>query len=160
MLVRLDVEVFAADGTEACAIGTAEDLLRQREGDRVACPPVDVELVVDEVRRPQLVTSFGIRRLVLPGVDVEIDDGVRETAVARPVQARVEMELEDRAGARARDDELGRNGVRDGQIALTAIFESTQLELDLVAKLLARAEPGATQVERLHRSSVAPDGSR
>ena len=130
-------------GTEACAVGAAEDLLRQRQGDRVARPAVDVELVVGEVRRPQLVAAFGIRRLVLARVDVEVDDGVRETAVARPVQPRVEMELEDRAGGRASDDELRRNGVRNGQIALAAVFEGAELELDLVAKLLARPELGA-----------------
>ena len=56
-------------------------------------------------------------------------------------------------------DELGRNGVRDRQVPLAAVFEGAELELDLVAKLLAGAELGAAQVERLHTSSVALDGS-
>ena len=40
MLVRLDVQVFAAHGAEPLAVGPAEDLLGQREGNRVARPGI------------------------------------------------------------------------------------------------------------------------
>jgi hypothetical protein len=33
--VRLVVEVFSADGTQACAVGTAEDLVRESQRERV-----------------------------------------------------------------------------------------------------------------------------
>jgi hypothetical protein len=157
VLVRLEVQVLAADRTEAGAVGPAEDLLRKRQRDRVARPGIHVELVVDEVRRAQLVASLRIRRLVLARVDRELDDGVGKAAVARAVQPRAEPQLEHGAGARARDDELRRNGVRDRQVTLTAVLERAQLELDLVAELLARPEADAAQVERLHASSLAPD---
>ena len=51
VLVRLGVEVLAADGTETGAVGPAEDLVGQRERDRVVRPGGEVELVVGEVLR-------------------------------------------------------------------------------------------------------------
>src|SRR4051812_19615989 len=62
--VRLHVQILAALRAEAGAVGPAEDLRRQREQERVAGPGREVEPVVDEVRRRQLV-GVGARRLVL-----------------------------------------------------------------------------------------------
>ena len=94
--VRLVVQVLAADGAEAGAVGPAEDLVGQRERDRVARPGRDVELVADDVRRRQLLV-VGLLVLVLAGADRQLEHGVAEAAVARPVQARREREREHRA---------------------------------------------------------------
>src|SRR6266540_3881393 len=64
VVVRLLVQVAAALGAEAGAAVAAQDLHRQLEHDRVARPRGEVEPVVDEVRRPQLVRLAGTRRLV------------------------------------------------------------------------------------------------
>ena len=64
VLVRLGVEVLAADRAEPGAVGAAEDLIGQRERDCVASPGGEVQPVVLEVLRP-LVFALGLRRLVL-----------------------------------------------------------------------------------------------
>ena len=99
MLVRLGVEVLAADGTEPGAVGAAEDLVGQRERDRVARPGREVEPVVLEVLRP-LVFALGLRRLVLAQAELERQLGVLQAAEARAVQRDVERELEDGAARR------------------------------------------------------------
>src|SRR5437667_11176921 len=108
MPVRLDVQVAAAHGTEAGAVGAAEDLVRERERDRVARPGREVETVGLEVWRPQLLGLAGIRRLVLAGGDRDVEDGVGEAPIAGAVEPSVEAQLEDGSGAGARDGELGR----------------------------------------------------
>src|SRR4051794_35180302 len=60
--VRLVVQVLSADAAETGALGHAEDLLRQRERDRVPRPGGEVEHVPVHVLRPHLVV---LRRLVL-----------------------------------------------------------------------------------------------
>ena len=117
MLVRLGIEVLAADGTEPCAVGTTEDLVGQRERDRVACPRGEVEPVVLEVLRP-LVVALGLRRLVLAQTELQRELGVFEAAEARAVQRDVERELEDGAARGARDCELGRRRIRPRLIFL------------------------------------------
>jgi len=66
------------------------------------------------------------------------------------VEARVEAELEDGSRRRPRNNELGRDVFGDGEVALAAVLERRQLELDLVAVLLTGPELDRTQVERLH----------
>ena len=60
VLVRLLVQVLPAHRAEAGAVGAAQDLLRQREGDSVARPCRQVEVVVREVGRPQLFLPSGL----------------------------------------------------------------------------------------------------
>src|SRR5580765_6444162 len=155
----LEVQVLAADRTEPRAVGPAENLLRQRERDRITRPTMHVELVVREIGRSQLVAALGVRGLILACIDRELDDRVGKAAIARAVQPGIEAQLEECAGAGPPDDELGGHRVRNGQVPLPAVRESAELELDLVAELLAGAEPDAPQVERLHGSSVAPERS-
>ena len=62
VVVRLVVQVLAADRAEAGAVGLAEDLVRQLERDRVARPGREVELVVLEVDRAQLLVVARARR--------------------------------------------------------------------------------------------------
>ena len=84
VLVRLVVQVLPALWAEAGAVGAAEDLVREREGDGVPGPGREVEAVVDEIRRAELVVVRG-GGLVLARVDRDVERGVAETAVARPV---------------------------------------------------------------------------
>src|SRR5262249_59748985 len=122
-----------------------------------------IEVVVDEVRGPQLVRAVWIRRLVLARRDRQLEDGVAEAAVARPVEAGGEAELEDGAGARLGECELSRNRAGHRQVALAAKLERLQLQLDLVAVLLPPAELQLSQVEALHRfqgSAASPSRSR
>ncbi len=70
MLVRLEVEVLPANGTEPGTVGTAEDFVRQRKRDRVVSPGGEVEPVVLEVLRPLLV-SLRLRGLVLAKAELE-----------------------------------------------------------------------------------------
>src|SRR5262249_22646879 len=160
--VRLLVQVLATGRAEAGAVGAAEDLVRQRERDRVTRPAGQVEAVVDEGRRPQLVRPVRIRRLVLARRDRQLEDRVAEAAVTRPVQAGGEAELEDGAGARLGERELSRNRAGHRQVALAAKLERLQLQLDLVAVLLPRAELQLSQIEALHAiqgSAASPSRS-
>ena len=79
---------------------------------RVARPGREVELVVDEIRRLQLVGALGVGRLVLARGDRQLEHRVAEAAVARAVQPPCELQLEDGAGARLGDRELGRRPSR------------------------------------------------
>src|SRR5437764_14344051 len=67
--VRIDVQVAPADGAEARAVGTAEDLVRELEDERVSRPVGEIELILREIRRPELV-GVGTRRLVLTRCDL------------------------------------------------------------------------------------------
>ena len=151
VLVRLVVQILAADRTEAGAVGAAQDLVRQGKRDRVARPGREIEVVIVQVRRPQLVGAVGIRRLVLARSDRDVEDGIVEAAVAGPVQAGREAQLEDGAGARPGDRELSRDPVGHRQVPLAAKLERLLLELDLVAILLPRAELDLSQIEAPHR---------
>src|SRR6266540_1815794 len=135
--VRLRVEILPADGTETGAVRAAEDLVRQGEGDGVARPGGEVEVCVAEIRRPKLVRALRIGRLVLAGGDRDLEHCVVETAVAGTVHPTGKSELEDRPGAGLRDHQLGRDLFRDGDVALTAQLDRIELELDLVAIILA-----------------------
>jgi len=140
--MRFLVQVLAARRTEPGALGATEDLVRQGQRDRVARPGDEIEVVVDEVRRAKLIRPVGIGRLVLTPNDRDLEDRIFQTAVARPVQTGRETEVEDGAGGRPGDRELSRDPVGHRQVALAAKLERLQLELDLVAKLLPRAELG------------------
>src|SRR5207249_2006749 len=91
-------------------------------------------------------------RLVLPGVDRELQHRVAEAPEAGAVQPRPEAQVEHRAGRGLGDHELRRHLLRHGQVALTAELEGLQLELDLVAVLLARPELDGPETEAPHRA--------
>ena len=141
VLVRLVVQVLAADPAEAGAVGLAEDLVRQLERDGVARPRREVELVVVDVDRAQLLVVAGLVRLVLARRDGHVEHGVLEAAEARAVQPRVEAQLEDGPGRGARDRQLGRHRARHRQVALAAELE--RLELDLLLAAVLRRRSGA-----------------
>src|SRR5204863_8986621 len=100
MDMRLVVQILAAHRAQPGAVGPAEDLLRQRERERVPCPRREVELAVREIGIAQLVRTGGIRRLVLANRDRLVHDRLFQTAVAGTVETSLEEELEHRPGAR------------------------------------------------------------
>ena len=82
------------------------------------------------------------------------------------MQAAEEAEVEDDARARPRDRELGRDRFRNRQIAFAAEFEGLQIELDLLAMLLPRAELYLSQIEAPHEpqgtaqaAALSPSGT-
>src|SRR3954451_4895721 len=95
VLVGLDVQVAAADRAETGAVWRAEDLLREREHERVARPGAEVEALVREVRRLQLLVALRVGRLILRQVEVLDDLGVSEAAVAGPEERAGELQAED-----------------------------------------------------------------
>src|SRR5439155_24862705 len=128
VLVRLDVEVLATDGTEAGAIGPAEDLVRESERNRIVCPGGEVDSVVLEVLGP-LVLALRLRRLVLAQPELERQVGVLQAPEARAFERDVERELEDGAARGACHRELGRRRIGLRLVALAA--EQKRLDFDL-----------------------------
>src|SRR5213592_2914510 len=78
------VEVLAADRAKAQALVLADDLRWEREGQRVAGPGANVELVAVDVRRTELVA---VARMVdLTGIDLERAVGAIEATHTRPAK--------------------------------------------------------------------------
>src|SRR5262249_61358222 len=117
-------------------------------------PARHVERVPVDVLGRQLLV-LRILGLVLAHADLQLEHGVAEAAVARPEEARGEGEGEDRPGVRTRDLELGRHLLRHRQVPLAAVVERRQLDLELVAVLLARTELHLTKAEARHAPKVA-----
>src|SRR5215211_174509 len=156
--VPLHVEVLPADRAEPGAVGAAEDLVGQPEDERVPRPGGEVETVVHDVRRPQLLGFAGARRLVLPRDDPLLDHRLLEAAEARPVEASDEPQIEHGSRARARDGQLRGNKLRDRDVALAAEADRLELDLLLARELLTRAQLDRAQVEDRHAAKVAgPD---
>ena len=85
------VEVLAADGAEPRAVGPAEDLVGQREHDRVARPGGQVELVVVDVRATLLLGGLVAVGLVLARRDRHVEHRILEAPEARAVQPHAEL---------------------------------------------------------------------
>src|SRR4029079_2085205 len=100
-----------------------ENLVRQLERDRVARPGREVELVVLEVDRAQLLVVSGASGLFLARGDGYVEHGILEAAEAWAVEAGVEAQLEDRAGGGAGDGQLGRHSARHRQGGAAAELE-------------------------------------
>ena len=86
-------------------------------------------------------SSPGFDGLVFAGADPELERSVGEAAEARAFEPRAEREVEDGARARLRHGQVGRDERRLGSILLPAEHERLDLHLDLVAELLAAAQP-------------------
>src|SRR5688500_8731281 len=146
----LGAQVAAADGAESRAVRAAEDLVRERERDGVPRPCREVELVLVDVGRCQLVRLPGARRLVLATPHLERDSRVCETAHAGPDEPNRELELEQEPRAQSRQGERRLRLLRDGDIALPAELEWLELDLLDIAELLARLQPDRAEVEGGH----------
>jgi hypothetical protein len=135
--VRLDVQVFAAHGTKPGAVGTAEDLRRQRQRERIARPRGEVEHVVADVRRAELLVGVVARRVVLARTDATLDDRVGEATLAGAVKPTDEVELENGACRGTCRTKLRLNVLGNREVALTAEFERRERDLLFVLVLLA-----------------------
>src|SRR5207249_903997 len=80
VFVRLEVEVDTADKAQPGAVGAAENLLGKLERDRVAAPLRQLEAVVDDIDRLQLLVSTVVVRVVLARIDRDGNDGILEAA--------------------------------------------------------------------------------
>jgi len=157
MLVRLVVQVLAADRAEARTVGAAEDLLRQRERDRIPRPRPDLELLVDDVLRAEALVR-------VPGGIVELADGdgnfqlrMTEAAHAGTGHANVEPKAEDRRPRGLGDLELRRHRVGARLVALPAEAKRLELDVDpLPAELPGTNAQPAEIDRRRHGLSVAP----
>ncbi len=93
--VRLHVQIFATDRAETSAVGVVEDLIRQRECDRVAGPGCELELILEDVLALELIVPAGGRGVVLTRIDPDLERRVFEAAHARAVQPNPETQLEE-----------------------------------------------------------------
>ena len=91
--MRLLVQVLAADRAEARAVGAVQDLLRQLERERVARPGGEVERVIRDVRRFELLVARRIVRLILGRPDRQLEHRVAQAAEARAVEPHPELEV-------------------------------------------------------------------
>src|SRR4029453_10647627 len=144
------VQVAAADRAKAGAVGPAQDLVREGEGDSVPGPRGEIEAGVLEVGRPELFVPVRSRRLVLAVIDGDVESSVAETTHARADEAHVELELEHEPGRKARQRKRSFRRFRDRNVALPAEFQGLELDLLDVAKLLARLQAGRADVEDRH----------
>jgi hypothetical protein len=153
VFVRLAVQVATANGAETRTLGAAEDLVGQRERNGVPRPGREIEAVVLEVGRPQLVGVAGTRRLVLAALYVEGEPRVLEAAEAGTHEAHVELELEQEPGARLGERERGLRLLGEMHVPLTAELQGVELDFTNVAELLAGAQPRGAEVEDRHSRS-------
>ncbi len=143
VLVRLEVQVPAANRAEAGAVGVVEDLIRQRQRDRVARPGRELEVIVDDVLALELVVPARCRGVIFPRVHPDVECGVLEAAHARSVQSYPEAQLEEQTRGGLGDHQLGVDLLRHGEVALTAEVERVKLDRRRVPVLLTGSKPKA-----------------
>ena len=161
VLVRLYVQILAAVRAEACAVGAAQDLLRQRERDRISRPRADLELLVDDVLRAEALVWMPGRIVELAGGDGELQLSMTEAAHAGTGHAHVEPKGEHRGSRGLGDLELGRHRGRAGLVPLPAEAKRLDLDVDYLPAELAGANAQPAQIDgRCHALSVAPAASR
>ena len=87
MLVRLGVEILAADRAETGAVIATDDLVGQLERNRVTRPGAELQLVVDHVVGAELVAGGGIETVELARTHVAVDLGMCKAAHAKAVDS-------------------------------------------------------------------------
>ena len=153
--MRLDVQILAAHGAETGAVRVVQDLVRELERERVVRPRGQIEQIVRDVRRAQLLVVSRLCRLVLLRGDRHLEGGIGEAAEAGALEAHPEGHVHHRAGARLRDREVGRDERRLRCVLLSPEHERLDLDLHPVAELVAAAQPELAQVEGRHLPTVA-----
>src|SRR3954449_136666 len=94
------VQILAADGAEAGAVLTADDLRRERERPRVARPRAHVEVPLVEIGRAELLPAAGL--VDLARVDLDLVVRRLEAAHARAVELGAEAQPERVSADRVR----------------------------------------------------------
>jgi DNA-binding transcriptional LysR family regulator len=155
VLVRLDVQVLATVRAEPGAIVAAQDLLRHGERDNVARPVADLQLVVGDVVRAEIVGGrrVGVMELARTRVDLELREP--EAAHARPDEVCVQPEVEHGRARGPRDLHVDGDGLGVELIALAPEEERLRLDVDALIADLTRTEAQAAEIDRAHRGSVA-----
>ena len=85
--------------------------------------------------------------------------GLAQAAVAGTEEAALEAQGEDGAAGGAVDGQLGLDRLWNRQVALAAVDERLELDLDRLSVLLARPQAEPPQVEGGHGFSVAAGGA-
>jgi DNA-binding transcriptional LysR family regulator len=156
VLVRLEVQVAAADRAESRAVGPAEDLLGKLERDHVARPPADIQTVVGHVLGVALVGGARVRVVELAGVDLDLDGRMAEAAHTGAEEVHGQREAEHRGAGHVGDVEPRGDRVRRGFVALAAEEVRIDLDVERQAPHLARPQPQRAEIERGHARSVTP----
>ena len=156
VLVRLDVQVLAADRAETGAVGAAQDLVGERERYLVPRPRAGVELPVGDVLAAQLLVGAGVGRVVFLCVDLDREARRSEAPHTRPFEPGRERQAEDVAGRGSLDDQLGRRFGRHCVVRLTPEDERVEHEPERLVVLLTGAETKASDRETRHGTRVAP----
>src|SRR6478752_8028117 len=99
----LVVQVLPADRAETRAVVAVEDLAGQRERERIAGPRGEIDGLVGDIGRDELLVAGRVVRVVLARVDRLVECRVRKTPEAGAVQAGAERELVDVARRRLGD---------------------------------------------------------
>lgn len=156
MLVRLEVQILPAHRAETGAVGTAQDLIREGEGNLVARPRADVELTVRDVLAAQLVVRAGIGRLVLLRRDLDEQARVGQAPHAGALDPGREREPEEVARRGTLNEKRGLRLGRFEAVGLATEDERLHREPERLVVLVAGPEAKASDGEPAHPASVAP----
>lgn len=160
VLVRLEVEVLAADRTEPGAVLTAQDLVGELQRDCVARPCGKLNVILEDVVRAQLVPRRCVEVVKLARPHLASDLRMPEAAHARSAEPSVEPQFEHGCARGLRQLELNGNRGRRALVALPAEQEGLEIDVERLAAYLARTEPQPTEIDGCHTVSVTPDEER
>ena len=149
------VQVGTAARAEPGAVVATEDLVGKIKDEAVPSPGGEVELVILDIRRHELVGVARIRGVVLPCLNRQLESGIGETPHAGTHQPGPERELEESPGREPRDGDLHLRCLRQGDVALAGQLQRLELDFAAVAKLLARADLDGAKIENRHEVRVA-----
>ncbi len=149
------IQIRTAPRAQPGAVDATEDLVGKVKDEAVASPGGEIELVILDVRRPELVGVPRIRGVVFAGLHRQLESGIRETPHAGTHKPGSERELEEPPGREPRDGDVHRRRFWQGDVALAGQLERLELDLEKVAKLLARANLDGAEIEDGHESRVA-----
>jgi hypothetical protein len=140
------IERLAADRAETSAVDTAENLGWKRQCDRVMGPTADLELLILDVGAAQLLVT-GSRMLDLARIDLKLDRGVIEAAVAGAFEANAETKSQCIASVRARHVEARVDDIRLRHVVLTPELERQRADRDMQSRGLAVGEREPREID-------------
>jgi len=150
------VQGDAAHRAQPAAVGAAQELQGERQGERVVCPPADLELVPVDIRAAQLlILSF--RLIHLASVDFDGHVGIFETPHAWPRDMGDETHANGVSSGRSGHVQAGRDGSARDDVALPSELQLAGVDLEIEAGALTRPERESSQVDavisRCHSST-------